>query len=95
MLLSLGFATLISLSSRAETIRPEAFDFQAIQKAMQRVAAGDTIQLAAGNYELTEPIQLKSGIRLIGSGKEKTWLSNLGAGCLRGPIVHWRHAFCV
>ncbi len=63
-----GLVAIISPMSRAVTLQPAAFDSQAIQKTIQGAGAGDTVQLAAGTYELNELIQRKSRIRLIGSG---------------------------
>ena len=40
--------------------------------------AGDTIRLAAGTYELSEAIRLKSKIRLLGAGQDKTVLTYRG-----------------
>jgi hypothetical protein len=58
----------------APTISPQGFDSQAVAAAIGRAAPGDTVQLAAGTYELQEAIRPKSKIRLIGAGQEKTTL---------------------
>ena len=58
----------------APMISPQGFDSQAVAAAISRAAPGDTVQLAAGTYELHEAIRPKSKIRLIGAGQEKTTL---------------------
>lgn len=50
----------------------------AIAEAIQQAVAGDTVRLPAGTLELKEPIRLKSGIRLIGAGQEKTLVTCAG-----------------
>jgi hypothetical protein len=65
---------LSSALCQAATIRPDGFDSQAIQKAIQQASPGDTVQLAAGTYVLTDAIQPRSKIHLIGSGQDKTTL---------------------
>ncbi len=61
------------------TISPQGFDARAVAEAIDRAPPGTTVQLAAGTYELDEPIRLKSKIRLIGAGREKTTLVYRGA----------------
>jgi hypothetical protein len=48
------------------------FDSAAIQLHLDRAKPGDTIELAAGTYTITEAIRPKSRTRLIGAGQEKT-----------------------
>ncbi|MCX7048904.1 MAG: right-handed parallel beta-helix repeat-containing protein [Candidatus Sumerlaeota bacterium] len=56
----------------AATISPKAFDSAAITVAIKQAAPGDTIHLPAGTYEITEPIPLKSNLKFIGAGQDKT-----------------------
>lgn len=63
----------------AATITPRGLDFQAVADAIGRASPGDTVRLAAGTYELDQPIRPKSKIRLIGAGQEKTILVYRGA----------------
>jgi hypothetical protein len=59
-------------------VRPEGRDFAALAAAIQRSAAGTTIRLPEGTFELTESVRLKSGVKLIGSGQDKTVLTYSG-----------------
>jgi parallel beta-helix repeat protein len=63
----------------AATIEPTAFDSPSLATAIHAAAPGDTVRLAPGTYELTEPIRPKSGIKLLGAGQEKTQLVHKGA----------------
>jgi len=67
----------------APTISPQGFDSQAVAAAIGRAAPGDTVQLAAGTYELHEAIRPKSKLRLIGAGQEKTTLVYRGTRLAR------------
>jgi hypothetical protein len=63
--------------SKSETqaeVRPEGRDSAALAAAIQRSAAGTTIRLPEGTFELTESVRPKSGVRLLGSGQDKTVL---------------------
>ena len=74
----------------AATISPQGFDSQAVAAAIDRAAPGDTVQLAAGTYELPEAIRPKSKVRLIGAGQAQTTLVYRGAQ----PSVLIRLADC-
>jgi hypothetical protein len=72
---------LLILESRADTpgngaantdLVPEGRDSAALASAIQRSEAGTTIRLPEGTFELTESVRLKSGVRLIGAGQDKT-----------------------
>ena len=58
----------------AGTVDPSGFDSPALAAAIRKAGPGDTVRLATGTYELTEPIALKSGVKLLGAGQEKTRL---------------------
>ena len=47
--------------------------FQTIQQALETVSYGDTIQLAPGTY--SQPVDLISGVTLLGAGVERTRVS--------------------
>lgn len=58
----------------AATIEPKGFDSLSIGAAIHQAAPGDTVQLPAGVFTLTEPLRPKSGVKIIGAGQEKTRL---------------------
>ena len=58
----------------AAELEPEGRDSAAIAAAVGRCERGDTLRLPAGTFELSESIQMKSGIRLLGAGQDKTIL---------------------
>jgi hypothetical protein len=81
----LGFTPLALIGGKPEKPEPSrgqltaaissvGFDSKAVATAIGQASRGDTIQLAAGTYELDEAIRPKSKIRLIGAGQEKTKL---------------------
>lgn len=55
-------------------IAPAAFDSPALTAAIRKAAPGDTVRLSAGTYELTEPLALKSGVKILGAGQDMTKL---------------------
>lgn len=56
-------------------IRPvSGFDSTAIEAAIEQARPGDTVQLAEGEYLITEAVRPRSGTRLIGAGQERTIL---------------------
>ena len=74
----------------AGDIRPEGRDSASIAAAIQQAAPGDTIRLPAGKFEITEPIQVKSGVKLVGAGQDKTCIVYGGTK----PISMMRIADC-
>ena len=76
---------LAQAASAAATIEPKGFDSAGIAAAIQQAAAGDTVRLPAGTFEMTEPIRLKSGVKLIGTGQDKTRVVYRGTRAL--PLV--------
>lgn len=72
--LLLSVAGLVSNAALASDIEVAGADSAAITAALQRSQRGDTIRLPSGTIELSETIQLKSGVRLIGAGQDKTLL---------------------
>lgn len=48
----------------------------ALVEAVQNAKAGDTIELAAGTFELEAPLDLKTGVTLKGAGMERTILTH-------------------
>ena len=69
-----GLAFTLNATVGAETFAPTGFDSAAIAEAIDRAAPGDSVQLAAGVYELTEAVRPKSAIKLLGAGQERTRL---------------------
>jgi hypothetical protein len=64
----------LTMAVLAATVQPQGFDSNSVAATIRQASPGDTIQLAAGTYELDEPIRPRSKIRLIGAGQEKTIL---------------------
>ena len=62
---------LLTLATVA-AVQPQGFDSPSIAAAIQQAAPGETVQLLAGTYELDEPIRLKSKIKFLGAGQDKT-----------------------
>ncbi|NKB67505.1 MAG: DUF1565 domain-containing protein [Candidatus Latescibacteria bacterium] len=63
--------------------------FRTIQQALEVVSYGDTVQLAPGTY--SEPVELTSGVSIIGAGVEQTRVTgeaNWGLG-LRPFIAYY------
>ena len=50
---------------------------QDLVAAVQHGKPGDTIELAAGRYELTAPLRPKTGMTLRGAGMNKTILTHI------------------
>jgi hypothetical protein len=95
--LLLSLVGLISNAALAGDIEVAGADSTAIAAALQRGQRGDTIRLPSGTIELSETIQIKSGVRLIGAGQDKTLLIYSGdkpapfitlSGCDDVEIAH-------
>ncbi len=72
-LLGLLTLSLLALNNNyAAEILPRNYDPGAIASAIDQAAPGDTVRLAAGTYQITVPIRLKSGIKVIGAGQDQT-----------------------
>lgn len=65
-------------SARAAAIAVFGPDGAALQAAIGKAAAGDTVQVPAGTYTLAETVKGKSGVRLAGAGPDKTILRFAG-----------------
>ncbi len=90
--------TTIATSLTGATIEPGGFDSGAIAAAIGKASAGDTVRLPAGTFRLTEAISLKSGIKLLGAGQDKTRLVYRGqkpsvllrfVGCEHVEVAHF------
>ena len=79
-----GVAGLAAHARAAEIVveKPEA---AAVVEAILRAAPGDTIRLPAGTIALSESLRLRSGLRIIGAGQDRTILVSEAAR--PGPIV--------
>lgn len=95
--LLLSLVGVISNAALAGDIEVAGADSAAITAALQRSQRGDTIRLPSGTIELSETIQIKSGVRLIGAGQNKTLLIYSGdkpapfitvSGCEDVEIAH-------
>jgi PKD domain/Pectate lyase superfamily protein len=62
----------------AATIEPQTLDSSGLAAAIRQAAPGDRVYLPAGSYALTEAIQPKSGIQLVGAGQDQTRLVYAG-----------------
>jgi len=69
----------------AATIEPKGLDSDGVAGAIQQAAEGDTVRLPAGVFEVTGSIRLKSGVKLIGAGQDKTRIVYRGTKPL--PLV--------
>lgn len=69
--LALALVGLISNAALADDIEVAGTDSVAITAALQRSQRGDTIRLPSGTIELSETIQIKSGVRLAGQDKTR------------------------
>ena len=54
-----------------------AHPFRTIQEALESTSEGDTVQVMAGTYR-GEPVELLSGVALLGAGPESTFLDGEG-----------------
>jgi len=72
-------------------------DSAAIHRQLEQTQPGDTITLEPGTYKIREGIRLKSGVRLIGAGQEKTTIRFVGekpsvliqiSGCENVEVAH-------
>jgi hypothetical protein len=72
-------------ASAAATVEPKGLDSAGIAAAIQQAAPGDTVRLPAGTFEISEPVRLKSGLKLIGAGQDETRLVYRGTRAL--PLV--------
>lgn len=68
----LMFVALPSLIVAGETVDNKA----ALVAAVKNGAEGATIEIAAGTYELEEPLEPKTGMTLKGAGMDKTIITN-------------------
>lgn len=69
----------VSLATLAAAVEPAGFDSRSVAAAIQQAAPGDTVRLAAGTYELDEPVRPRSKLRLVGAGQDKTRLVYRGS----------------
>lgn len=63
---------------RSAEVHPKGFSTAAIAAALNQCEAGDTLVLQVGTYELDASLRLRSGIKLVGAGQEKTLLTYTG-----------------
>jgi hypothetical protein len=77
--LALAFALLQGGSGAAETRLVSGFDSGALRAALVQAQPGDTVQLPAGLFTITESIRPRSGLRLLGAGQDQTIVHFAGA----------------
>ena len=76
----------------AATIEPKGFDSGGIAAAIRQAAEGDTVRFPAGVFEATDSIRLKSGVKLIGAGQDKTRIVYWGYNTIR-DCAEWGAQF--
>lgn len=93
----LAWSVALAVPCLGRTVAASGFDADAIHVRLAQAKSGDTITLEPGNYTITEMIRLKSGIRLIGAGQEKTTIRFDGekpsvliqiSGCESAEVAH-------
>ncbi len=68
----------------ARDIQPFSFDTveernsAAINKAIEQCKSGDTLHLPAGTYDFGESVRMKTGVKLLGAGQDKTLITYSG-----------------
>ena len=72
-LLSIGVALLVAYPAAAAKVISTV---SALVEAVQNAKAGEVIELAPGTYELTAPLEIKTGVSLKGAGMERTILTH-------------------
>lgn len=76
--LSIPLLWLVSTALFAKDIQsplfdnPEGRNSAALNAAIQQCQPGDALRLPAGTFDLRESVKMKSGIKLIGAGQDKT-----------------------
>jgi parallel beta-helix repeat protein len=76
--LSMSLLLLVSTTLFAEGIQlasfsePEERNSVAINAAIRQCRRGEAVRLLASDYDLSEPVRMKSGIKLLGAGQDKT-----------------------
>lgn len=63
----------------AVDIQPGSFDSSGLAAAIRQAAPGDTVRLSTGTFKISEPVLLKSGVKLIGAGQGKTRIVYAGS----------------
>ena len=99
--LRIGVVSVLSVASAVtclgRTVAVSSSDSDAIHLRLTLAKPGDTITLEPGTHTITEAVRLKSGIRLIGAGQEKTTIRFDGkkpgvliqiSGCEDAEVAH-------
>ena len=93
-LVLVGLLLAVSVTAQPNS---QGHDGKSIAAAIQQASPGDTIRLPEGTYELDGPVELKSGMKLIGASQDKTTLIYRGTnrsrlisidGCENVEIAH-------
>lgn len=66
-------------AGQTKTFVVAGFNSAALSKAFAQAKPGDTVKLPAGTFTITEPIKLRSGVRVIGAGQGQTLVHFTGA----------------
>jgi hypothetical protein len=65
-------------AEQSRTLTVNGKDSTAILAVIEKCTPGDTVLLPQGTYQISKTIQLKSGVRFLGAGQEKTVLRFMG-----------------
>ncbi|MEE9404907.1 MAG: right-handed parallel beta-helix repeat-containing protein [Algisphaera sp.] len=80
-------AFVLPTSAMAATLPVAGFTGGDIQTAINNAAAGDTVQLGAGQYILNTPLNLKTGVSLWGASQHDTTLVYRGLHTTNAPAI--------
>jgi len=72
--------TFLYALAQAVVVTPVGFGPDALPAAMAQAQPGDTVQLAAGTYQLAAALTMKSGVTVLGAGQDQTTLVYRGDG---------------
>ncbi|WP_271750568.1 fibronectin type III domain-containing protein [Cohnella sp. JJ-181] len=75
-----AFAATVNVTAYGANGGDSADDLTAIQNAINASASGDTVYIPSGTYYLSGSLQGKSGVKLLGQGRDTTILKYNGSG---------------
>lgn len=75
-----AFAATVNVTAYGANGGDSADDLTAIQNAINAAASGDTVYVPSGTYYLSGSLQGKTGIKLLGQGRDTTILKYNGTG---------------
>lgn len=75
-----AFAATVNVTAYGANGGDSADDLTAIQNAINAAASGDTVYVPSGTYYLSGSLQGKTGVKLLGQGRDTTILKYNGTG---------------